>query len=217
MMKSMCFTAAAAVCMAAGVAAHADDQTGWYSGAGLGRSHASDSGSIGSTVDNGYASQGLSSGTSVERNDTAWRLLGGYQFNRYVGVEGSFGSLGDFSTHTNVTAPAADTAGGKWKATNVWTASVVGTLPLYDRISAFGELGLAYAKVSMSTAAPLSGAALSASTHETVPMFGLGLKYDLTKQLGLRGEWQRFDKLGSSASTGESNVNVLSAAVQYRY
>jgi hypothetical protein len=41
-------------------------------------------------------------------------------------------------------------------------------------------------------------------------------QYDLTKQVGPRGEWQRYNKMGGG-SIAETNVDVLSVGVLYRF
>ena len=46
--------------------------------------------------------------------------------------------------------------------------------------------------------------------HNTDPTYGLGLRYNFTRQFGLRGEWERFRASGSSF--GKSDVDVYSVS-----
>ncbi len=48
-------------------------------------------------------------------------------------------------------------------------------------------------------------------------MVGLGLKYDFDQHIALRGEWEHFKDVGDSATTGQSDINVWSASLQYRF
>jgi hypothetical protein len=40
--------------------------------------------------------------TSCEDSDTSWKLLGGYRFNRYIGVEASYVDWGEVTASVNI-------------------------------------------------------------------------------------------------------------------
>ncbi len=68
---------------------------------------------------------GLDKGTSVE-------LKGGYKFNEYVGVEGSYLDLGD-----------ADVSGGSGSVSvDGFKVAVVGFIPVAETVDIYGKLGL---------------------------------------------------------------------------
>ncbi len=188
----------------------ADDGT-WYLGAGVGRSKAVDLNNIDGTL----ANYGLASGSAVGSSDTAWKLFGGYQFNPNVGVEGGYARLGSFNINSAITAPAAGSGTGNWTANNVWSLSAVGTLPLQERLAVFGKVGAAYANVNLTYAG--GGAAISANSSGFSPLYGLGVKYDLSRNASLRGEFERYQNLGDSNLTGQSSVNVFSLSAQYHF
>ena len=168
------------------------------------------------TVDGAYAGQGLTTGTRAD-NDNSWRVHLGYQINENFGVEGGYGGLGRYRLRTLVTAPGSSFGGGEWKVDDVWTAALVGTLPLGNQFSAFGQVGLAYANVSLNGATPVAGGFVSRTSNETTPLLGLGLKYDITKTVAVRAEWQRYQNVGSAGTTGESNINNYSLGMQFRF
>ena len=98
-------TSAALGCLAlAGLASPAAlaQDSGWYAGGGIGRAV--------TTIDDeriraGLASQGLTTtGMTQDDSDTAYRLFGGYQFNRHFGLEAGWFDLGRFG-FTASTAP----------------------------------------------------------------------------------------------------------------
>jgi hypothetical protein len=44
----------------------------------------------------------------------------------------------------------------------------------------------------------------------------VGLQYDFTRAVGVRGEWQRYNKMGGGA-VPETDVDVLNVGVVYRF
>lgn len=117
--------------------------TGWYVGAEIGQS---DFGG---------------------ENDTAFKLLGGYQLNRHFAAEGAYAWLFDKSG-------AEATA---------FELVAVGSLALANQLSVFGKLGFANAYIEA-----------GAIDEEKVELtYGIGLQYDVTRNIGVRGQWQRYD------------------------
>ena len=188
----------------------ADDNT-WYAGAGIGRSTAVSLSGIDTTLA-GYGQTGVS---SLGDSATAWKLYTGYQASRYLGFEGAYANLGQYSLNTSVSAPAAGTGTGTWQANNVWSLAAVGYLPLGENFSAFGKLGLAYSNVNFTYAGPAT--AISAGKNSSSPLYGLGLKYDLGSNMALRGEFERYQNVGDSSTTGQTSVNVWTLGIQYKF
>jgi OOP family OmpA-OmpF porin len=158
----------------AGSAAAQSSPGAWYLGGTLGQSKFKDGGD--------------------DNKDTAWRILGGYQFNRYFSAELGYHNLGE------VSAAAGTTKG------NAWELVGVGAWPLIERVSVYGKLG-AYR-------GELKGPSDKETNNDLT--YGAGLQYDLNKQVGVRGEWQRYNKMGGG-SIAETNVDVLSVGVVYRF
>jgi len=211
---SACFAAASLGCAAA---AQAADDSGWYLGAGIGKSKGDDMGKAAATVDASLAAQGITSSTSFSGTNTAGKLFGGYQFNRVLGLEAGYSDLGRFSANSVITAPAPDSGSGTWKPGNVLSLAAIGSVPVWKELSAFGKLGVAYSKVDFSYTAPVSGVAISQSSSHTTPLLGAGLKYDIDKHVALRGEWERYLNLGDNSTTGRSDVNLWTVNLQYRF
>lgn len=80
--------------------------------------------------------------------------------------------------------------------------SGIGSMPLWENLSLFGRLGLQQEEPRLNLGLPASGTDLT---------YGLGLRYQLTNDLGLRFEWQRFN--GGSAFDDE----VLSGGLRYSF
>lgn len=160
---------------------------------------------------------------SKDDTDTGFKLQAGYQINPNFAVEGGYVSLGNFSLTNNVTAPFVGSAKGALKADG-WNLVGVGILPVGKDFSVFGKLGTIYATTTADVTT--SGAiALAAGTpanrkkSEWNLTYGLGLQYDFTKSISIRGEWERFDGLGDNGtnSTGEYNFNMYSVGLAFKF
>jgi OOP family OmpA-OmpF porin len=163
----------------AGSAAAQSDLASWYIGGTLGQSDFKD------------GCRGLG---SCDKKDTAWRILGGYQFNRNWAAEVGYHNLG------KATAPGLDT-----KANAVELVGI-GALPLVDRFSVYGKLGIYRGELK----------AAGAKENNSDVTYGAGLQYDFTRTVGVRGEWQRYNKMGGGA-IAKTDVDVLSVGVVYRF
>lgn len=166
-------------------------ESGFYGGLGVGQS-------------NSETNAGPIAGAKDDK-DTAWKAFGGYQFNRYFAVEAGYIDLG----RATVVGPA----GAASFNSEAWQASVVGSLPVNQQFAFTGKLGVAQTKTD--TVGNIGATQIVASDHSTDPTYGLGLRYDFTKQLGVRGEWERFRASGSSF--GKSDIDVYSVSGIYRF
>lgn len=156
---------------------------------------------------------GLSS--STKETDTAYKLQLGYQFNQYFAVEGGYVNMGEGKYSANFN-------GGVGKATwkvDGWNIDAVGILPVSDKFALFGKLGTfaAHTKVDASATGPGGSASGSDSANNWSTHYGIGASYAFTKSVGLRVEYERFDKVGKDNSTGKSDVDLWSVGVAYKF
>lgn len=188
--------------------------TGWYTGGSVGASRA--------TIDderiqNGLAGQGLGTSSIDNRErDTAFKLFGGYQFNRYFGVEGGYFDLGKFG-YTAHTTPAGSLTGDiKVKGLNL---DLVGSYPITDRFSVLGRVGVISARTdgsfSASGAARVPYAGTQTSERFTDAKLGAGVAYAFTDALSMRLEAERYRIHDSVGNHGD--VDVVSVGLVYRF
>jgi OmpA-OmpF porin, OOP family len=149
---------------------------------------------IGGTIGQAESKDGCSGIPNCDEKDTAWRILGGYQFNRHFAAELGYYDLGEAS------APSGAIEG------TIWEAVGIGSFPIFDKLSVYGKLGLYRGE--------LEGAAVKETNEDLT--YGVGLQYDFLRNLGVRGEWQRYSKMGGGALV-ETDVDVLSVGVIYRF
>lgn len=138
---------------------------------------------------------------SCDDKDTAWKLLGGYRFNRYVAVEGSYIDWGEVTANVTVSGTRAEVAAKQ----HSYGLAAVGTLPLGERFELFGKAGFLMTEQETRRITPSPS---TVNREESELHYGLGAKYLFTKNWVLRGEWEKTDKL---------KVEMLSLGVEYRF
>ncbi len=146
-------------------------------------------------------------GTSFDDTDSAWKVFGGYQFHPNAGVELGYINFGTFKG-------SGTGLSDNWKANGIHV-SVVGTLPLGNEFSLLGRAGLT--RWSVDDKFSVGTASFSAKENRIDPSFGFGVQYAFTKQLVGRLEYEESKHVGKEATTGKSDIDVLSVGVVYRF
>jgi OOP family OmpA-OmpF porin len=147
--------------------------------------------------------------TGCKDNDRAWRLFGGYQFNRNLALELGYVDLGTVRAEGTFFGTPTTFIG---KARGVDLSGVL-SFSIVERLSVFGKLGIY--RIRTTTDVNFGGADSSEGETNSGLTYGLGLGYDLWK-LGLRLEWQRYDNAGGG-STGEDTVDFMSIGALFRF
>lgn len=196
---------AAALCAAISGTARAAD-TGFYIGAGVGRSqiHSDDS----------QITLGPNYPYTKDSGDLGYKFFLGYQAFKYLGVEAEFLNLGQQKIRFSTIDRKNDI---RILGANL---SLVGN---YD----FGPVTL-FAKIGASFLANRSheyGAGFQAmentpqadNTDWSIrPSFGLGAAYNFNKHLAARVEWQHF-KAAAGEHTVDMTSNLFTAGLQFKF
>ena len=194
--------------------AGAQEATGWYAGANVGRSAA--------TIDDaritsGLANQGLG-GIAISNDDraTGYKVFGGYQFNPWFGIEGGFVDLGNFGYRAS-TVPAGTLSGDM--GVKGFNLDLVGTLPLGGGWSALGRVGATSMRASDSFAATGAVRTPYADAHPSQRSngfkAGVGVSYAFTPSLSVRLEAERYRLKDAVGNRGD--VDLLSVGLVYRF
>lgn len=154
--------------------------------------------------------------TSMARDesDTAFKVFGGYQFNRNFALEGGYFNLGKFG-FTSTTVPAGTLTGQiKLQGLNL---DLVGTLPLSERFSAIARVGAqhAMARDSFSGTGAVGVRNPSPSKSELNYKVGVGLQYEISRSFLLRAEAERYRINDAVGNHGDVNVVSLSLVVPF--
>jgi OOP family OmpA-OmpF porin len=208
--------ALAAIAAAASPAAMAAEQTGiWYLGIGAGQSRAKieDSG-----INAVLSGTGATAAATVKNEHSfEYKAFVGYQFNRYFAVEGGYFNLGKFSFDSTTAPPG--TLHGDLKNSYGLNVDALGMLPIVaDRFSLFGRVGVQSSKTSDLFTGTGAGAVPvnpAPSKNLTNYKAGVGMEFDFTRNVGLRGEWERYRI--SDGFSGRMNVDVFSASLLYKF
>src|SRR5437879_6101999 len=195
----------------------------WYIGGSIGQSRVKlDTGGLSSDLAAAgicHAGGGLSSdlaaagmantGFSANETDTGFKLFGGYRFHPNFAVEGGYAELGKFSASGTVTTfnfvpivplPTKVTI----EVGQGLHLAVVGNVPLANQFSVFGRLGAYTMRTEMKVT--VSGISSSESARNTGFLLGAGVGYDFTRNVGMRVEWEQFNKVGDKDKTGQADV-----------
>lgn len=129
-----------------------------------------------------------------DSSDTAYGVLLGYQYNRNFAVEGEYTDLRRFATAAGVTGKS-----------DVWGLSALGIMPLQNRFSVYGKLGIARSNTRTSAAT---------GERRTDATYGLGGQFDATPMIGLRLSWERY---GVGVVGENANDNLYSLAAAFRF
>ncbi len=174
--------------------AQARGDTGWYVGASVGQSKAKVADCAGFS--------------SCDTKAAAFGILGGYQINRNFAAELGYHDFGRVTFSApgvsgNVKASAGELVG-------------LGAYPFANRFSVYGKLGAyrAESRISASLAGLGSGSLKDRNTDLT---FGLGAQYDVTREAGVRAEWQRYKNVGGDDTGGKSDIDVISIDLIWRF
>lgn len=187
-------------------------ESGGYGGISVGRSSADfdEARVTRDLLGPGFAATSISD----DDRDTGYKVFGGYQVNKNFAVEAGYFDLGKFN-FTATTAPAG-TLTGNFRVRGL-NLDAVGILPITEKFSAFGRVGVQYAKTRDSFAG--TGAVLVAnpnrSERDTNYKYGLGMQYDFTPSLGMRVEAERYRI--NDAVRGKDNIDLVSVGLVYRF
>jgi len=176
-------------------------------------------------LNSGLAANGFTvTSNTTKDTDTAYRLFVGYQVSDYFALEAGYVNFGKFNLSAN-TLPAGS-AGADIKASG-WTFDALGILPVGNNFSLLGQLGATRSEVrenisSSGAVVFIPGTALNLTATKTSYDFGFGVEYHIpvpgfNKMVGIRGEWQRYAKLGDKNTTGEGDIDLLSIGAVFRF
>ena len=152
-------------------------------------------GALGFSEFDGFCVGGL---ISCDKKDNSWKVFGGYQLNRNFALELGYANLGEANARGSLGTASAE-------ATALDLVGV-GTLPLADRFSVYGKLGMYRGEVEAR-----NSLGASASDDGTELTFGFGALYDFAPNLAVRAEWQRYQDFTAL------DVTVVSIGVLMRF
>ncbi|QDQ25154.1 outer membrane beta-barrel protein [Chitinimonas arctica] len=128
-------------------------------------------------------------GMEQDTHVNGYTLFGGYRFNENLALEGSYRNQAD------VIFDYFDT---RYEFSH-FGLSVLAGLPLSPKFDVYGRLGYGRSKWEHGS---------KASGHQDEAIYGVGGRYAISQQFGVRAELSRLDK---------SEIDMLTVGVDYRF
>jgi opacity protein-like surface antigen len=153
---------------------------GFYGAIDAGNTHAAD-------VCTGRAAIGCTGGA------TAFRIAGGYQFQPAWAAEISYAKYGSASLGVTAGGPRGD-----WSASGL-QISAIASLPVNAQLSLFTKVGIGMNSYS----------AGGASASNNTLTGGIGVRYNISSQFAVRGQYENLGTFGDPATTGLTRVSLF--------
>jgi OmpA-OmpF porin, OOP family len=152
--------------------------------------------------------------SSSDRNDNAYKVFGGYQINRNIALEAGYYSLGKSRFTTQTSPEGTFSSATKVRGLNF---DVVGTLPFTERFAGLARVGAhqAYSKEDSSGTGANAGTASSTKHNNTNFKVGVGLQYELTPAVWVRGEVERYRVKDSTGH--RNNIDMTSISLVFPF
>lgn len=187
--------------------AFSQDSAYYYGGLSIGQSQAKidEQGITASLRSAGLTTTSM----SKDESDTAYKLFGGYQFNRNFAIEAGYFDLGAFGYTAN-TAPAG-TLNGRIKIQGL-NLDLVGTLPVSERLSIIGRIGAQGARSRDTFSASGAVGVVDANPRKTEVNYklGLGLQYEFSDSFFVRAEAERYRINDAVGNHGDIHLYTVS-------
>lgn len=126
------------------------------------------------------------------------RALGGWQINKYFAAE-----IG-YHNFQKITSP------GFFVKAHAWEAVLHAAWPFTEAFSVYGKAG-GYRGAAENNAVPPQATINYSGTY------GLGAQYELTRNLGLRVEWQSYIQISGAQVSPRSDIDVVSIGALWRF
>jgi OOP family OmpA-OmpF porin len=147
--------------------------------------------------------------TSHDNKDSAFRIFGGYQFNRFWALEAAYFDLGSSKFSSSIYPTG--TFNGEIKVRG-GSLDLVGTMPLGDRFAVIARLGGHYSRTqdSFNGTGNANFVGSSPSTRKTDGKVGGGLQYAFSPGFMMRLEGERYRVANAVGGKGYVNTAMLS-------
>ena len=167
----------------------------WYVGADLG---VTDNNTDSSNFFATDRCAGLGIGCGSDDDDSAARIVAGYNFNKNFAVEFAYADLGD-TANLNASDGQGD-SGRILQDTTAFSVTAIGKKQLgHSKFSAFGKAGISYWDSEVSFDRTPDLAAIPDQNHSDSgvdPIVGLGMEYAVNPHWNIRAGWDRYFSVG---------------------
>lgn len=202
---NICISLIAATC----VPALAQNAGRFYGGVGIGQGQSKiDEASIKSAL---IRADATSTSITHDQRSGVYKLFGGFQFTRHIGLEAGYFNLGEFGFQSTTTPPG--TLDGQINIDGI-NVDLVGALPLTDYFSVLGRIGVhnARSRDNFTSTGALTVTNPNPEIREKNYKAGLGFALKLNSSVALRGEVERYrinDALGNKGDIDVATISLV--------
>ena len=141
---------------------------------------------------------------SFDGDATGFKIYGGYRFHPNFAAELAYVDLGKASYSGNFFGTPV--VGGSLETWGI-NVSAVGIVPLGPAFELFGKIGLfGWESKARDTT---GGVPFSGTADDADVSFGLGLAFNVSRNVSLRAEWERFKAV--------DDIDLFSAGIAFRF
>jgi OmpA-OmpF porin, OOP family len=155
---------------------------------------------------------------SCDADTTNLKVFAGYQINRNFAVEAGY-------INTLAKATVSSTSGQFLSPATPSTADLaaraidlllVPSLPLGERASVYGKLGVYFANTKSNSTSGQPPVTTHSDESNTGLTYGLGFAWSFTRNITARADWQRFNSVGGGQMS-DVHVDMLHIGALYRF
>jgi OOP family OmpA-OmpF porin len=162
----------------------------------------------------------------TEDTDFGFQITFGYRFNRFVAGELGLVQYGELVSSADAELDFDNN--GNFVPANVALSfsaggpliSVIGILPIQDKFEIYGRLGYLFGSVEREFTSRVGGqrgVSGAAKGDSQVPVYGVGVSWNINQVYTIRGEYQLVSDLGESSRTGQEDMDVLTVGLIVRF
>lgn len=216
MKRSTLLCAGLALSVALPLAANAGNFEGWYGSATLGVSSYGNSQDDEDNIRSELGQQGFQSDVHVDDNPGAAGMGFGYHFNPNFALEANYIDLGDATAHVHVFSPDEFDLREHLDASGL-DVDAIGLVPLSERVSLFGKLGLFSYHLDDSIDSDVPTGPQPPDANGTTWALGVGVEIHFIRSLGMRAGYTSYRQVGDSNTTGKQNIGLVYGQLYFNF
>ncbi len=157
---------------------------------------------------------------TIDDSDTGFGAGGGFQFNDHFALEFAYVDLGTranrFSATVSDGVNTADAEVELASSADGPVFSALGILPIGERFSVFGRVGLSLMSADGTARVTIGGITDrdSQSSQKSDPVFGVGAEYSIGKHFAVRLTWDRYMDVGTEDVTGDVDADFIALGLR---
>jgi len=145
-------------------------------------------------------------GSSCDKTGTPWRIFGGTYLTPNFGIEAGYIDLGRMNASDAASDVKLESRAGE----------VLGLIAFRARqASIFAKFGGYYALTKLTLVT--NGLTTRRTENNGGLVYGAGAQVNLTPSFGVRGDWQRYAKVGNTSTGGETDMNTFLVGVVWNF